>query len=61
MSEDGTWDAVLAQLFVAAEDAGIIDWAGRRIPRSLCSSARREYPPPHRGWIELRESRHRAA
>ena len=27
MSEDGTFDAVLAQLLSAAEEAGIIDWA----------------------------------
>ena len=27
MSAEGTWDAVLARLLSAAEDAGIIDWA----------------------------------
>ena len=27
MSEDGTWDVVLARLLSAAEDAGVIDWA----------------------------------
>src|SRR3954465_12213519 len=62
MSEDGTWDAVLAQLLSAAGDARIIDWVGAvdsTIPRAhqhatniTCHTG---------GWVELHESGHRAA
>jgi putative transposase len=62
MSEDGTWDAVLAQLLCAAEDAGIIDWAV-----AVDSTIARAHQHATNitchtgGWVELHQSAHRAA
>src|SRR5262245_61729846 len=47
MSEDGTWDAVLARLLSVAEEAGIIDWAvavDSTIARHVT-----KHQPPHKG------------
>lgn len=62
MSADGTWDAVLARLLTAAEDAGILDWAV-----SVDSTIARAHQHATNltrdtgGWVELHESGDRAA
>src|SRR5829696_7711038 len=62
MSADGTWDAVLARLLAAADDAGIIDWAVA--VDSTIARAHQHATNITRhtgGWVELHESGHRAA
>jgi hypothetical protein len=62
MSAEGTWDAVLARLLSAAEDAGIIDWAV-----AVDSTIARTHQHATNitrhigGWVELQQSGRRAA
>ncbi|WP_372585506.1 IS5 family transposase [Mycobacterium avium] len=62
MSEDGTWDAVLARLLSAAEQTGIIDWSvavDSTIARAHQHAT--NFTRHTGGWVELQESGHRAA
>ena len=62
MSAEGIWDAVLARLLAAAEQAGIIDWAVA--VDSTIARAHQHATNITRhtgGWVELQESVHRAA
>jgi transposase len=62
MSAQGTWDAVLARLLAAAEEAGIIDWAVA--VDSTIARAHQHATNITRdtgGWVELHESGDRAA
>ena len=62
MSEDGTWDVVLARLLSAAEQAGLIDWAVA--VDSTIARAHQHATNVTRhtgGWVELQESPLRAA
>ena len=62
MSEDGTWDVVLARLLSAAEAGGVIDWAVAvdstiaRAHQHATNIARHTG-----GWVELQQSPRRAA
>jgi len=62
MSEDGTWDVVLARLLAAAEQAGVIDWSV-----SVDSTIARAHQHATNvarhtgGWVELQQSPRRAA
>ena len=62
MSADGTWDAVLARLLSAAEAAEAIDWAVA--VDSTIARAHQHATNVTRhtgGWVELQQSRRRAA
>ncbi|KEF97305.1 hypothetical protein K883_02709 [Mycobacterium sp. TKK-01-0059] len=62
LSEDGTWDVVLARLLTAAQEAGIIDWAVA--VDSTIARAHQHATNVTRhtgGWVELQESPRRAA
>ncbi|EHB47080.1 transposase [Mycolicibacterium rhodesiae JS60] len=62
MSEDGTWDAVLARLLAAAESAGMIDWAV--VVDSTIAWAQQHATNVTRhtgGWVELQQSPRRVA
>ena len=62
LSADGTWDLVLARLLASAQADGAIDWAV-----SVDSTIARAHQHATNltrltgGWVELHESRHRAA
>ena len=62
MSEDGTWDVVLARLLSAAEEVGVIDWSVAvdstiaRAHQHATNIARHTG-----GWVELQQSPRRAA
>lgn len=57
MADDGTWDAVLAELTAAADAAGMVDWAV-----SVDSTIARAHQHATNvtrhtgGWVELHES-----